>query len=69
LAEADLRHLVDSGVATGGMRAKLEAAAAALVAGVTEVRIAPGTAPDILARVLAGEQAGTRVAAREEAVR
>ena len=36
------RELIDRGVATGGMQAKLEAALDALHKGVGEVRIAPG---------------------------
>jgi acetylglutamate kinase len=55
------RHLIDSGVATGGMQAKLESAAEALRAGIAEVVIAPGAAPDIVAKLLAGEALGTRL--------
>jgi hypothetical protein len=39
----------------------LNAAMAGLAGGVGSVRIAPGAAPDILARLLAGEPAGTRI--------
>ena len=49
------------GVATGGMQAKLNAATSALRQGIGQVRIAPGAAPDVLVRVLAGEPLGTRV--------
>jgi acetylglutamate kinase len=56
-------HLISAGVATGGMQAKLEAAMAALGAGVEQVRIAPGAAEDVVARLLAGEEIGTRMVA------
>ena len=55
------RQLIDSGVATGGMQAKLNAALSALEAGVAQVRIAPGAADNILDRILAGEETGTRM--------
>jgi acetylglutamate kinase len=54
-------RLIADGVATGGMQAKLNAATSALRQGVGQVRIAPGAAPDALARVLAGETFGTKV--------
>ena len=53
--------LIDSGVATGGMRAKLESASEALRSGINEVIIAPGAAPDILGKLLAGQPMGTRL--------
>jgi acetylglutamate kinase len=52
-------ELIRTGIATGGMQAKLEAACAALAAGVREVRIGPGSEPGILDRLLRGEEAGT----------
>jgi acetylglutamate kinase len=55
------RQLIDSGVATGGMRAKLESAVEAFEAGITEVVIAPGASPDIVAKLLAGHAIGTRL--------
>jgi acetylglutamate kinase len=55
------RQLIDDGVATGGMQAKLNAALSALEAGVAQVRIAPGAADNILDRILAGEEIGTRM--------
>ena len=58
-------RLIISGVATGGMQAKLEAATAALRAGVEEVRIAPGAEDRVISRLLAGEQIGTRMVASE----
>ncbi|MBS1854130.1 MAG: acetylglutamate kinase [Acidobacteria bacterium] len=61
LTAAESRALIADGVATGGMQAKLNAALAALAGGVAAVRIAPGAAPGILDRVLAGEPAGTRM--------
>lgn len=54
------RLLIADGVATGGMQAKLNAAGEAILGGVGEVVIAPGAAPNILARLLAGEAIGTR---------
>ena len=60
------RQLIADGVATGGMQAKLNAALAALAAGVEQVLIAPGAAEDALARALAGKEIGTRMALREE---
>ena len=61
LTAAESRHLIAGGVATGGMQAKLNAALDALAGGVARVRIAPGAAPDVLARVLAGEEIGTEM--------
>ncbi len=65
LTPAESRELIASGVAAGGMQAKLNAALAALEGGVEQVRIAPGGAEDALERVLAGEEIGTRMLARE----
>src|ERR1700685_107098 len=53
--------LIEAGTAYGGMQAKLEAAVAALKAGISEVIIAPGQDPDICRRLLAGEKLGTRL--------
>jgi len=61
LTPSGVRSLVESGVATGGMRAKLEAASAALEQGVKEVAIAGGAKPGMLGRCLGGEDAGTRL--------
>jgi acetylglutamate kinase len=66
LTAAQSRQLIADGVATGGMQAKLNAALSALVAGVEQVRIAPGAAENALARALAGEEIGTRMVLREE---
>lgn len=61
LRRAESQALIDSGIATGGMQAKLEAAHRALEGGVGEIVIAPGAEPGIVARLLAGEIAGTRI--------
>ncbi len=65
LTAGESRRLIDGGIATGGMQAKLNAAVAALEGGVGSVRIAPGAAPDVLARLLAGEPVGTRIVLAE----
>jgi acetylglutamate kinase len=59
LTSTESRRLIADGIATGGMQAKLEAAMAALAGGVGQVRIAPGAAPNVLARILSGEEIGT----------
>jgi acetylglutamate kinase len=51
--------LIASGVASGGMEAKLNAATEALLGGVTEVAIAPGALPGVVKRLMAGEAIGT----------
>lgn len=61
LSASDSRALISSGVAAGGMQAKLNAALAALEGGVSQVRVAPGTAEGVLDRILAGEEIGTRM--------
>lgn len=53
-------HLVASGVATGGMQAKIEAAVSALRNGVAEVLIASGSHPGIVDELLTGAHIGTR---------
>jgi acetylglutamate kinase len=60
---ADCARLIGDGVATGGMQAKLNSATNALNAGIGEVRIAPGARPGILAQLLSGNSAGTRLVA------
>ena len=57
------RSLIESGVASGGMRAKLEAAVEAVRQGVTEVRIAPGAVAGVVQKLLAGVTLGTRLVA------
>jgi len=61
LTAEDCQRLITEGVATGGMQAKLNAAAMALEAGVEEIEIAPGTSPAVLARLLQGEPCGTKI--------
>ena len=61
LTRSASQDLISSGVATGGMQAKLEAAHLALDSGLPEVCIAPGAEPGVLARLLNGEPAGTRL--------
>jgi acetylglutamate kinase len=58
---AGCTHLIETGVATGGMQAKLNAAMEAIRGGVGEVRIAPGGDAGVIARVMAGEPAGTAI--------
>jgi acetylglutamate kinase len=65
LTAAASRELIAGGIATGGMQAKLNAALDALAGGVGRVRIAPGNSPDVLARVLGGEEIGTEMTLRE----
>jgi acetylglutamate kinase len=62
LTADEARALLASGVASGGMQAKLNAALAALEAGIAEVRIAPGGTEGVLMRILQGEALGTRLA-------
>lgn len=65
LGFAQCEELVRSGVATGGMQAKLAAAVQALKDGLGEIVIAPGGQAEVLRRLLAGEQLGTRLVARD----
>ena len=60
---AQCRALIDEGIATGGMRAKLDAASEALHAGLHEVVIAPGATRGVIARLVAGNAVGTRLIA------
>jgi acetylglutamate kinase len=59
------RQLIETGVASGGMRAKLESAVEALETGTAEVVIAPGATPGVLGKLLAGDPIGTRLVAAE----
>jgi acetylglutamate kinase len=61
LTPAVAARLIAGGVATGGMLAKLRAAADGLGKGVGEVIIAPGAAPEVVGRLLAGEAVGSRL--------
>lgn len=62
LTPAAARRLVSSGVAHGGMQAKLEAALSSLEGGLAEVIVAPGQHAGICQRLLDGENLGTRLA-------
>lgn len=59
LSSAEAGELISSGVASGGMQAKLEAARKALREGAGEVRIAAGTLPGIVEKLLGGGVQGT----------
>ena len=63
LTIADCEELIRSGVATGGMQAKLNAAGDALLGGIGQVIIAPGALAGACGRLLAGEPIGTRLRA------
>jgi acetylglutamate kinase len=63
LTAEEAKKLIESGVAHGGMQAKLEAAKTAMEAGLRAVIIASGRHPDICERLLAGEAIGTTVSA------
>ncbi len=65
LSVVDCRGLIDSGIATGGMQAKLESAIEASEQGVAEVVIAPGAVPGVIEKLLQGHSIGTLLAARE----
>jgi acetylglutamate kinase len=56
-----MRQLIQGGVATGGMQAKLEAAILALVNGVQQVIIAPGARPGVISELLGGKAVGTKL--------
>lgn len=61
LTIAQCRQLIATGIAAGGMQAKLEAAIDGLFKGVGEVWIAPGARSGIVASLLARENIGTRI--------
>jgi acetylglutamate kinase len=61
ISTTESSDLIASGIASGGMRAKLEAASDALHAGVGEVVIAPGARVGVIRELLAGERIGTRL--------
>ncbi len=69
LNATQIRELIESGVAHGGMQAKLEAASSALASGIAEVLIAPGSEGKVCRRLLAGESIGTRLCATGETAR
>lgn len=60
LTFAQVSELIRSGVAHGGMQAKLEAASDALREGL-HVTVAAGTEPDAISRLLRGERLGTEL--------
>ena len=62
LTPSSARQLVATGVAHGGMQAKLEAALLSLENGLSEVIVAPGQHAGICQRLLEGEALGTRLA-------
>jgi acetylglutamate kinase len=57
------KKLIEQGIASGGMQAKLEAAIEALRSGVSEVVIAPGGTDGIVEKLLSANQIGTRLVA------
>ena len=59
LTVSHCQELIDGGVATGGMRAKLESAMDALRRGVGQIVIAPGMQPGVLRQLMAGDAVGT----------
>jgi acetylglutamate kinase len=61
LSRSGALALIEQGVATGGMQAKLNSAVAALDQGVPSVVIAAGAEPGIVARLLSGEALGTTI--------
>jgi acetylglutamate kinase len=61
LSTAQIADLIQDGVATGGMQAKLEAAQKALADGVAQVVIAPGARPGIVNQLRNNEVTGTRI--------
>jgi acetylglutamate kinase len=63
ISSARCRQLIDTGIATGGMRAKLEAAMEGLNAGIGEIVIAPGVANQLISKLISGEEIGTRLVA------
>lgn len=63
LSPGDIDELIATGVAAGGMRAKLEAAKTALAGGVGSITIAPGQRSGIVRELLNGAGVGTRISA------
>jgi acetylglutamate kinase len=61
LTAAQAANLIDAGVATGGMRAKLDAAVSALRAGIKEIIIAPGATAGIIYKFFTNCRVGTRI--------
>jgi acetylglutamate kinase len=67
LSTDQCRRLIETGVAAGGMRAKLESAVEALQTGTGEVVIAPGATIGVVQKLLAGDAIGTRLLVSAEA--
>lgn len=65
LTPSECAGLISSGVATGGMQAKLNAAADAVAGGISAVVIAPGALESAVARIVAGEEIGTAIVPEE----
>jgi acetylglutamate kinase len=65
LTSADCERLIGTGVATGGMQAKLNAATDALRNGIEQVVIAPGALSGAVERLLAGGSIGTKLIAEK----
>lgn len=61
VSSSQCNALIEKGIATGGMRAKLEAACLAVGQSVGEVVIAPGARPNALRELLNGCPVGTRL--------
>jgi acetylglutamate kinase len=61
LDAAESERLITNGIASGGMRAKLEAALTALAGGVPSIQIVSGAADHVLDRALQDEATGTRI--------
>lgn len=62
LGPAEIESLISTGVATGGMQAKLEAARRALESGVKKIVIAPGKMRSVVSELAAGASIGTCIA-------
>jgi acetylglutamate kinase len=65
---AKCKELINMDIATGGMRAKLEAALEALTAGIDEVVIAPGALKEVISLLVSGAAVGTKLVAMEVGV-
>jgi len=63
ITAAEALRLIETGVAQGGMEAKLRAAVDGVNRGIGEVRIVQGSQPDILDRVMRNEDIGTTLVA------
>jgi len=63
LTDAEALGLIDDGVASGGMEAKLSAAVSAVRNGAGEIQIAGGSEPDVVTRLLNDEALGTTLSA------